>query len=104
VRPRMAKGGRPKKEDGDQETRQVRVFGDVADKLADLALVYPKTTAQVLDPLIRAEVEALHEKYKPLIEEAKAALRVQQEALDKARQKAEQLANEQTGKRPKRGS
>ncbi len=49
------RGGRPKKGEEAQETRQIRVFNDVAEMLADLALVHPRSTAQILDPLIRAE-------------------------------------------------
>lgn len=105
LRPRMGKQGRPPKNAGDRGTKQVRVFEDIADMLSDLSLVYPQSTAQILDPLIRAEVEELHEKYLPKIEEAKAAKAIAEEKLQKIREEAQRIANDEKGpKKPKRGS
>jgi len=107
----MARGGRPKKSDGEQETRQIRVFGDIADMLADLSLVHPKSTAQICDPLLRAEITELHERYREQIDAAKAARLAHEQALEKARQDALRIATEapaaprpQPPKKPRRES
>ena len=104
--PRMAKTGRPPKSAGEQGTKLVRVNADVADMLSDLALVHPKSTAQILDPLIRGEVEELHKKYLPKIEEAKAVQAAADAKLKQIQKEVEQIATEQseTTKKPKRGS
>lgn len=100
----MAKTGRPPKHSGDQGTKQVRVNEDLAEMLSDLSLVHPKSTAQILDPLIRAEVEELHKKHLPKIEEAKATRAAAEEQMLRIRQDAERLANEPEQKpKPKRG-
>lgn len=79
------------------------MFEDIADWLADLALVHPKSTAQILDPLIRVEVQALHERYLPQIEEAKRLQAEADEKLAKVREQAAQLAEaaEPPKKKPK---
>ncbi len=95
----MAKSGRPPKHAGDQGTKQVRVNEDIAEMLSDLSLVHPKSTAQILDPLIREEVVELHRRYLPKILEAKAVQTTAEEALKKIQEEAEKLANDQ----PKKG-
>lgn len=98
------KGGRPRKDEGDNGTRQVRVFEDIAAMLADLALVHPKSTAQLCDPLLRPEITELHKKYKLQIDAAKAAQAEAQRAIEQARSEAVQIASEQQSRKPKRGS
>lgn len=100
---RMGKTGRPPKSAGDAGTKQVRVFEDLAEMLSDLSLVHPKSTAQILDPLIRAEVEDLHEKYRPQIEKAKAAKKTADEQLQRIKDEAERIANQQPEPKKKRG-
>jgi hypothetical protein len=69
----MARGGRPKADEGDRGTRQVRVFDDVADMLSLLVRVLGTNTAQLLDPMIRPDLESLYEQHRPAIEQIKAA-------------------------------
>lgn len=99
----MAKGGRPKKDDGEQGTRQVRVFDDIAEMLADLSLVHPKSTAQILDPLIRPEVEELHRKFKHLIDEARATEAARVAENKRLRDAAAKLVTEPKPTRKKSG-
>lgn len=82
----MAKGrgGRPRKADGERGTRQIRVFEDIADMLGwvyhfrDQAGDHT-SIAQLADPLLRAQVVAMYEPYRPAVEAIKAAeLRAQQ--------------------------
>jgi hypothetical protein len=98
----MTKSGRPLESEGDQATKQVRIFKDLADMLSDLALVHPKVTAQILDPLIRAEVTELHALYLPKITEAKRVQKENEERLQKVRDEAAKLT-EQPVKKSKRG-
>lgn len=101
----MSKHGRPPTKEGDAGTKLVRVADDLAEKLSDLSLVHPKKTAQILDPLIRAEIEKLHEDYRPQIEAAKAADEVHKQELQRIKAEAEkQAAQEGVPKKPKRGA
>jgi vacuolar-type H+-ATPase subunit I/STV1 len=92
---RMAKMGRPRKDEGDRGTELVRVFADLAEKLADLAEVLDTTTAQICDPLLRHDIEAKHAKYKPQIDEVKAARKRADEEIRNAREAARKLAESQ---------
>ena len=78
------------------------MFTDVAMMLSDLAIVHPKSTAQLLDPLIRAEITELHERYLPQIKAAKKAHEEAEEKLTKLRQEAQKIESEPP-KKPKRG-
>lgn len=53
-------GGRPKSEDGDQTTRQVRVFVDIADMVGWIHYFEREKSgenvAQIIDPMIRDAV------------------------------------------------
>lgn len=101
----MAKAGRPRKDDTEPGTRMVRLFEDLADLLSDLSLVLPKTIAQIVDPLLRPEIELLHERYKAQIETVKAAQKAAEDALAKARIEAAQIDQPKpTPKRPRPGS
>jgi hypothetical protein len=97
VRPRMA--GRPRSGDAEQGTKQTRLFTDLADMIADLALVLPKSSAQITEPLLRPDIEAMHRKYKAQIEKAKAAQAAAEEALKEAREEAKSV-NHLGGKKP----
>lgn len=72
LRSPVPKMGRPKKGEPKAETTQVRVSPEMAELLSDLALVHPKTTAQILDQLALIDVRELHGRYKKLIDDAKA--------------------------------
>lgn len=100
------KRGRPKAEEGESGTGHVRVFEDIRDMLSDITLVRTDlTTAQILDPLVRAEVTQLWEKHRVQIDAAKAAQRAADESLEKARQDAARVAEEKAGARkPRTGS
>ena len=85
---RMAKMGRPRKDEGERGTELVRVF-------ADLAEVLDTTAAQICDPLLRHDIEAKHAKYKPQIDEVKAARKRADEEIRNAREAARKLAESQ---------
>lgn len=52
--PRMAKMGRPRKDEGESGTTQVRVYTEMAEMISELTLVLPKTSAQIIaDAAIR---------------------------------------------------
>lgn len=82
------KSGRPPTEAGDQGTKPVRVFADVAEKATELADVFGQNTAQLLDPMIRGEVEALYEEHKAELERMRAIKRQQEALQQSAREKA----------------
>lgn len=84
----MAKMGRPRKGEAKAETGQVRVSPELAEMLSDLALVHPKTTAQILDEIALADVRELHSTYRPLIEKALATSQSAQAALQKLQEEA----------------
>ena len=67
------KGGRPRKSDGDQATRHVRLFEDIAEWVKWVVRVEGGSSAQLLDPLIRAPILARYKKHEKAIEAIKAA-------------------------------
>lgn len=73
-------GGRPPKDAGDQATKQVRLFTDVAEMVADLADVLGKSTAQICDPFIRGDIGELWKEHKTRIDRMKE-LRAEQAKL-----------------------
>lgn len=83
-----ARGGRPPKDAGNQGTGQVRVFADIAEKVVDLADLWGQSTAQVLDPLTRSQIELLWERNKADIEKMKELNRQQDEIRRAALQRA----------------
>jgi len=61
-------GGRPKSEDGDQTTRQVRVFVDIADMVGWIHYFEHEKSgenvAQIIDPMIRDAVVKRYMEYR----------------------------------------
>lgn len=82
-----ARGGRPPKDAGSQGTAQVRMFTDIAEKVNDLADLWGQSTAQVLDPITRAEIETLWNRNKADIEKMKELNRQQDEIRRQALQR-----------------
>lgn len=66
------KGGRPKRDESGQGTRQVRVFDDVADMLSWICEVQRLSSAVVLDPLIRNVIQRRYTELYPTIRKVKA--------------------------------
>jgi hypothetical protein len=93
---KMAKQGRPPTGDGERGTKQVRLMEDLAEKCAYIVKVEGGTTAQLLDPMIRDEVEARYERHRPAIEKIKAA----EEELRKVVEEAN-LSSQRKGRKPK---
>lgn len=54
----MPRTGRPKAGEGDLGTKQVRLYADLAEMIADLIEVEGGTTAALCDPLLRPQVAA----------------------------------------------
>ncbi len=73
----VARGGRPKKENGKVSTKHVRVNDDLAEMLSMIvkAMNNTKTTAQILDPIIRGPIIGLYDKYRATIKLLKQAER-----------------------------
>ncbi|AWM40346.1 hypothetical protein GobsT_11760 [Gemmata obscuriglobus] len=69
----MAKTGRPRKGEADQETTQVRCFRQMAQQLAELTLVLPLSTAQLLQRVAGANLAELHETHREQIRKVQAA-------------------------------
>ena len=98
----MAKMGRPRKDQGEAGTSQIRINDDLAVMLSELLLVMPnKTTAQIVDPFLRPELTLLHERHKAQIEKVKAAIEAAEQARLKAIQESEELERQGPGKKPK---
>lgn len=78
--------GRPPLAEADRSrTRLVRLALDLADKLAEVTEVEATTAADVLDPLVRAEIENRHRVNLPAIKMLRAA----RERAAKARAEAD---------------
>jgi hypothetical protein len=77
------KGGRPKKSDGDQATRHVRLFEDLAEWVSWIVRVEGGSSAQILDPLLRAPLYARFKKHEKVIEAIKAAERLAADSVKK---------------------
>lgn len=88
---RMAKAGRPKLDDSDRGTKQVRVFEDLAEMISWIVRIEGGTTANLLDPMIRAEVESRYERHRAAIEKIRAAedelRKVETEAIRQSQKK-----------------
>ncbi len=89
LRPRMAKTGRPRKDEGDAGTTQIRVFDEMAEMVSDLLLVLPLSTAQIMQRVALTDLKELHETHKPRVEKVKAARRAAETVMMKAREEAE---------------
>ena len=97
----MAKTGRPRKGD-EQGTTQVRCFLPMAQQLADLTLVLPLTTAQLLQRVAGANLSELHETHAKQIQAVKEANAAAEAARQRAMQEAAELEQKRArGKRPR---
>lgn len=65
---RKKEADRSPPEESAAKTQQVRVNGDLAKMLGDIYDVTGEPTAQFLDPLIRASVQAEYDRLRDLIE------------------------------------
>lgn len=70
------KRGRPMKPEGsgDETTKMVRLANDVAEMIGWIVKVDGGTAAQLLDPLIRAPIQARYRQIQPQVERIKQAL------------------------------
>lgn len=84
---------KPVRDENEDATRQVRVFEDIGDMVSWIVRVEGCKTANLLDPMIRAEVTARYLKHKDVIDKIRAA----EEALAKVESDAKQQAKK--GKR-----
>lgn len=71
--PRMAKGKRPAKGDGEKGSHQVRVMPDMGEMISWIIRIEGGTTAVLLDPMIRPQVTARYRRYEAEIEKIKVA-------------------------------
>lgn len=89
----MSTRGRPKKSDADRGgTTHVRVFEDIAEKVKWVAKALDVSQPQLLDPLLRDQIEAKYEKLRPLIEKMMAAAaearRIEEDVQAKVKKRA----------------
>lgn len=82
---RMGKGGRPRG-NADAETKQTRINDDLREMLAWIVRIEGGSSAQILDPLIRPEIEARYARVKPTVDRIKA----KQAEIDAEIEKAQQ--------------
>lgn len=62
-----------KKRPDEKTTHQIRVNADLGEMIAWIARVEDMTTAQLLDPMVRAQIQARYKKHEAVIEKLKAA-------------------------------
>lgn len=67
-------------DDGDRGTHQIRVHSDLGEMISWIIRVEGGTTANLLDPMLRAQILTRFERYKDEIEELKKAERALREA------------------------
>jgi hypothetical protein len=67
------KVGRPRKGEGEQETKHTRVFMDVAEWIGWIVRIEGGSSAQLLDPLIRSPIGARYKRIEHLVEQVKQA-------------------------------
>lgn len=86
----MAKQSRPRRPSG-EETRQIRVSGDLADMLGWIVRLEGGSAPQIIDPLVRPEIEARYKRIESFVEKVKAAdeaVRLAEEAASKHRRRS----------------
>jgi hypothetical protein len=96
--------GKRRQSRDEKSTHQIRVNADLGEMIAWVARVEDTTTAQLLDPMLRAQVLARYAKHAAVIEKLKTAERALREVEEEARQVTrEESGGEGTAKRPRRG-
>lgn len=85
----------------DSRTHQIRVFADIGEMVAWVARIEQTTTAQLLDPLIRASITARYAKHEELIKEMQEAEKALRAAEEKARQRAKENQESESSPKPK---
>lgn len=76
-----------KKKSDEKSTHQIRVNADLGEMIAWIARVEDTTTAQLLDPMLRAQIQARYKRHEVVIDKlktAEAALRTAEEEARKA--------------------
>ncbi len=68
--------GRPSVEEGSAETELVRLPGDLAEMIRWIIRVEGGSAAQLVGPMIRAQIVARHTKHLATIEKMKAARKI----------------------------
>lgn len=99
---RMAKRGRPRKDEGERGTRQVRVFEDLADRLAELNAVTGEDTAVYLDKLVRPDVEHRCELYAKPIADYRKARAAAEAATRQAQEEVRRIEEQGGGQKPRK--
>lgn len=106
------KPGRPRKDEGEKGTTNMRVFDEMAAQIQDLLLVLELTTAQIIQQVGGKDLNELYLAHKPQIDEVKAIRRAAEEAERAAAARAQGLVAaaarrsvraEATERRPARG-
>lgn len=79
---KMSRNQREKK--GENGTRQIRVYDDLADMIGEILEVEGGTAAALIDPLLRPQISAKHAQLEPEIQKIRKA----KENLERARASA----------------
>lgn len=65
------KPGRPRKDEGEADTRLIRVFPDIAEMISWITEMQDIKTANLVDPILRPAILMRYEQIKPEIEAMK---------------------------------
>lgn len=71
MEPQMGK--KPRRNESDQGTKHVRLFEDIVDMVGWIVRVEGGSSAQLLDPMIRAQVTAKYRRHEDVINRMRAA-------------------------------
>lgn len=84
----MAKTGRPKKGEGEQDTVQIRCYPEMKAMIDELLPVMGMSTAQLLQHIAGLRLQELHDRSKPLIAKAKGTQEKAAQELAKVQKEA----------------
>lgn len=82
-------GGRPKRNIDSAKTDNVRVFADLKEMIYWLGEIQQKPQAQILDPLLRDQVETLYAKIEDRVEKIKRQRAAEEREKQEARKEFE---------------
>jgi hypothetical protein len=92
--------GKARAKGDDKASHQIRVNADLGEMIAWIVRVEETTTAQLLDPMLRAQIVARYKKIEAAVEEIKAA----EQALAKVEEEAKASLQEKDEKGRKKRS
>jgi hypothetical protein len=88
VRAMAKRAGRPRKEEGERGTTHIRAFDDIAEWVRWIVRVEGGSSAQLIDPLVRAPLKARYDRIAHLVEGIKIAEQKAEEGAKKPPRKS----------------